>query len=358
MRRWVGVWFECRNACYDIRFVGNLAEAGVQFALLGTSTQYQGPNGCVFINNCIEGMLNYAIQYGAAAGLSIVGNYFEANGLDIDGSGLGGTVVNGGVALTGNFFSHSQTLTVAVTNTSGSTTLTQTGLLFSLGAYYVGKAVTGTGIPGGTTISSVSGTGTIVLSNATTTSVTSVQVANNAGILWGYCQGCVATGNYALYGMHYMVADSWVEVNDYSLNGPISNTASVSKNNGYSEGIWTPNVRGAASSNYTWTTTTAKLTKIGNQVTYMMKGTLTSTGTNVADDLYIPSLLGFPCIETGDLVGMCEVVGSTTNNGISPLYTFTADRVRSSINVIPANTVGQSWSVRANFSFITNVNGV
>jgi hypothetical protein len=106
MRRWEGVWFLCREACYDIRFEGNLAEAGTQFALLGTDTQYKGPNGCTFINNTIEGMLNFAIQYGAAAGLSITGNYFEANGLDIDGRGLGTTVSIGGVAVIGNFFSH------------------------------------------------------------------------------------------------------------------------------------------------------------------------------------------------------------------------------------------------------------
>ena len=358
MRRWEGVWFLCREACYDIRFEGNLAETGTQFALLGTSTQYKGPNGCTFINNTIEGMLNFAIQYGAAAGLSITGNYFEANGLDIDGRGISGSVVNGGVAVIGNFFSHSQILTLPVTNTLGTNTLTQTGLNFSLGSYYVGKSITGTGIPSGTTITAVTGSGGITISNNTTSAVTSVSVANNAGVLWGNVQGAVAMGNYALYGLHNMTADSWVNVNDYSVNGPLSNAASINTASGYSEGTWTPTVRGASSANYTWTNTTAKATKNGNQITYMLKGTLTSTGTNSADALYIPSLLPWYCQEVGDLVGSCEVVGSSTNNGISPLYTVAVDKVQSSVNVIPANTVGQSWAVRAFFTFITPYNGV
>ena len=358
MRRWEGVWFLCREACYDIRFEGNLAEAGTQFALLGTDTQYKGPNGCVFINNCIEGMLNFAIQYGAAAGLSITGNYFEANGIDIDGRSISGSVVNGGVAIIGNFFSHSQILTIPVTNTSGTNTLTQTGLNFTLGSYYVGKSITGTGIPGGTTITAVTGSGGITISNNTTSAVTSVNVANNAGVLWGNVQGAVAMGNYALYGLHDMTSGSWVNVNDYSVNGPISNTASINTASGYSEGTWAPTVRGASSANYTWTNTTAKATKNGNQITYMLKGTLTSTGTNGADALYIPSSLPWYCQEVGDLVGSCEVVGSSTNNGISPLYTSAIDKVQSSVNVIPANTAGQSWSVRAFFTFITPYNGV
>jgi hypothetical protein len=358
MRRWEGVWFLCQEACYDIRFEGNLAEAGTQFALLGTSTQYKGPNGCTFINNTIEGMLNYGIQYGAAAGLSITGNYFEGNGIDIDGRGLSGTVINGGVAVTGNFFSHSQTLTIPVTNTSGTNTLTQTGLNFTLGSYYVGKAITGTGIPAATTITAAPGTGVITISNNTTSTVTSVSVANNAGVLWDYAQGAIAMGNYALNGLHNMTANSWVNVNDYSVNGPISNTAALNTASGYSEATWTPTVRGGNSANYTWTNATAKATKNGNQVTYMLKGTLTSTNTNGADSLYIPSLLPWPCQEVGDLVGSCEVVGSATNNGISPLYTLATGAINSSINVIPANTVGQSWAVRAFFTFITTSNSV
>ena len=358
MRRWEGVWFVCRESCYDVRFEGNLAEAGTQFALIGTNTQYKGPNGCTFINNAIEGMLNYAIQYGAAAGLSITGNYFEGNGIDIDGRGLGTSVVNGGVAVIGNYFSHSQTLTLPVTNTLGTNTLTQTGLNFSLGSYYVGKAITGTGIPVATTITAVTGTGGITISNNTTSAVTSVSVANNAGVLWGNVQGAVAMGNYALYGLHNMTSDSWVNVNDYSVNGPIANTEAIGKSSGYAEAVWTPVVRGGTSNNYTWVTTTAKNTKNGNQITYMLKGTLTSTGTNVADTLYIPSLLGVTCQEAGDLVGSCEVIGSTTNNGISTLFTLTTSSIQSSINVIPANTIGQSWTVRAYFTFISDINGV
>lgn len=104
MRRWHGVFFTCRESTYDVKFQGCLAEAGVQFALLGTDTAFKGPNGCSFIGNTIEGMSDVAIQYGSAAGLTITGNYFEGNGQDIDGLNLGGS--NEGVAIIGNFYSH------------------------------------------------------------------------------------------------------------------------------------------------------------------------------------------------------------------------------------------------------------
>jgi hypothetical protein len=105
VRRFSGIFYNCTNVCYDIKFMGNIVESGDQFALMGNATQ--GPTGCCFIGNLIEGMNNYGIQYGVATGLSITSNYFEANGIDIDGRTLGGTSV--GVAVIGNFYSHSPT---------------------------------------------------------------------------------------------------------------------------------------------------------------------------------------------------------------------------------------------------------
>ena len=107
MRRWAGVFFLCRSSNYDIKFQGCLAEAGGQFALMGTAIEYYGPIGCSFIGNTIEGMNDIAIQYGSAQGLTISGNYFEGNGIDIDARNLGG--ISRGVAVTGNFYSHNPT---------------------------------------------------------------------------------------------------------------------------------------------------------------------------------------------------------------------------------------------------------
>lgn len=282
VRRFAGVFFVCRNVCYDIKFMGNMVESGDQFALMGNATQ--GPTGCCFIGNLIEGMNNYGIQYGTAVGLSITGNYFEANGIDIDGRNLGGTSV--GIAITGNFYSHSPT-------------------------------------------------------------------PNAYGVLWGPCSGSISMGNAGFSNINNLLTTSQVQINDASQTANTSNYYAA-PNSGYSQASWTVVVRGGTGTAYTYTPISAKFTKNGKQITYAFQGTLTSTGTNPADLLYVASAEPYYNYEVGDLVGNVEVVGSSLSNaGISTLYANTVSTVISSSNVIPANTTGNSWTVRGVFTLYT-----
>jgi hypothetical protein len=103
-RRWVGVFFECVGATsYDIKVHSCLMETG------NTAFSLNQAVGCSFQQNCIEGMGGgFAIALNGAQGVSISGNYFEANAVDIAMNG-GGSIF--GVSLEGNSF--------AATNTPG-----------------------------------------------------------------------------------------------------------------------------------------------------------------------------------------------------------------------------------------------
>lgn len=101
-RRFIGVFFNSTVYTYDFKMVNCLVEAGV------TCLRLVNPVGCAVTASCIEGMSGTAIIYDAAQALSISGNYFEANGLDIDGTDGGTAASNSyGVQLTGNYFSNS-----------------------------------------------------------------------------------------------------------------------------------------------------------------------------------------------------------------------------------------------------------
>ena len=102
VRRFTGIFFDSQQFTYDFKMVNCLVEAGVSCLRL------INPVGCAVTASCIEGMSGYAITYEAAQGLSISGCYFEANGLDIDGTDGGTSASNSyGVQLTGNYFSNS-----------------------------------------------------------------------------------------------------------------------------------------------------------------------------------------------------------------------------------------------------------
>jgi hypothetical protein len=96
-RRWAGVFFECTGAAsYDIKAHSCLMEAGV------IAFQLNKAVGCSFQQNCIEGMsAGYALILNGAQGVSISGNYFEGNAVDIFFNG--GNDIRG-VSLAGNFF--------------------------------------------------------------------------------------------------------------------------------------------------------------------------------------------------------------------------------------------------------------
>jgi hypothetical protein len=251
---------------------------------MGTSTANQGPTGCCFIGNLIEGMNNYGIQYGTASGLSITGNYFETNGIDIDGRNLGGTSV--GVAITGNYYSHSPT-------------------------------------------------------------------PNPYGVLWGTCSGCISMGNAGYSNINNLSTTSQVQINDASQTANVSNKDAVSTS-GYGQATWVPVFRGGTTANYTTSITSAQYTKNGQQITYMFKGTMTSTNTNASEAFYIPSLLPYYNFEAGDLVGQVQIVTAGGTVYSSPLITLTTSTIQSTGLVIPSNVSSDVLTVRGQFTLITN----
>lgn len=173
-------------------------------------------------------------------------------------------------------------------------------------------------------------------------------------ILWGTALGCTSSGNVHYGSMHSLQSDSKVAINDQAYTS-VSDTGDATINDGYREKAITGiTLRGTATDNYTTTVLNAKYTKSGNQVTVYFVATLTSTGTNAADALYINAGLPMTNAPVGALVGQCEVVGSTVNNGISPLYISSSAPIRaiSSINVIPSNTVGNAFTVRGYLTYV------
>lgn len=98
LRRGVGTFWTSVGQSYDFKFINCICEAWT-----GNLLNLAQPIGCAIIGNLLEGCTGTAIIYNGASGLTVTGNYFEANLLDIDGTGA--TQANG-VALIGNQFSH------------------------------------------------------------------------------------------------------------------------------------------------------------------------------------------------------------------------------------------------------------
>jgi len=98
IRRFTGTFFTSAGTTPDCKFIGNIVEAGESFI------DFNFPVGCTLQGNLIEGMSGTAVAYGGAQGLSIVGNYFEANTNDINGRKYT-TATSYGVSLIGNSFS-------------------------------------------------------------------------------------------------------------------------------------------------------------------------------------------------------------------------------------------------------------
>lgn len=172
-------------------------------------------------------------------------------------------------------------------------------------------------------------------------------------IKWGASEGAVSQGNWHTYNMHDLLSTSHVDINDFAQVN-LSN-ADAAANIGYREGnTGTLVARGALSASYTASAQTSKYTRIGKRLSLEFTLTLTSTGTNAAEQFYIPSTFPYNAAYAGALCGYVEVVGSATNNGISPLYiaNATGPTVQSSINVIPSNVATNSWTVRGQISYV------
>ena len=98
IRRIVGTFWKSTDYSYDFKFIGNIVEA-----VTGNVLDLGAPFGADISGNLLEGITGTAIKYNGANGVQIGGNYFEANQLDIDGTGA---VQAHGVFITGNRFSH------------------------------------------------------------------------------------------------------------------------------------------------------------------------------------------------------------------------------------------------------------
>lgn len=99
MRRWTGIFYRSLNVNFDTKFHGCLAEAGDQFARMAF------PVGCALHQNTIEGMSGAAVTAWGSQALSVVGNYFEQNDVDLDFRQVA-SEANYGITVHGNYFSH------------------------------------------------------------------------------------------------------------------------------------------------------------------------------------------------------------------------------------------------------------
>jgi len=174
-------------------------------------------------------------------------------------------------------------------------------------------------------------------------------------VKWGACIGCSSTGNWHTNYMHDLLPESIVDINDIAQTS-LSNLDAAS-HIGYREStLLSIAIRGANSASYTVSSTVGKFCRNGKQTTVQFECTLTSTDTNPADQIFITS--GMPTVPVsemqGALCGSVEVVGSSVNNGISPLYCSSSSlgRFTSSINVIPANVSSDSWTLRFYISYM------
>lgn len=173
------------------------------------------------------------------------------------------------------------------------------------------------------------------------------------GIKWGECNGCVSHGNWHTYNMHDLDANSEVDINDFAQVN-LSNFDAIT-HIGFRKGtVGSLTVRGANSASYTVSGQTAKYFRYAKRVDIDITLTLTSTGTNAQDQIYILSGLPYAAETSGFLCGQVEVIGSSVNNGISPVYLSSASpaRVQSSIDVIPANVSTDNWTVRFLLSYL------
>lgn len=171
-------------------------------------------------------------------------------------------------------------------------------------------------------------------------------------VKWGTAIGCVSHGNWHTNNMHDLQSDSLVEINDFAQTN-LSNTSEQKANGGYRQGALPALViRGANSAGYSVSRFTGRYTRNGNEIHIQFVCLLTSTGTNPQDNFYIPALPFYAAI-AGQLCGSVEIVGSSVNSGCSSvaMTNETPARVQSSLPVIPANSSGAAWTVRANISY-------
>jgi hypothetical protein len=160
-------------------------------------------------------------------------------------------------------------------------------------------------------------------------------------------------GNAGLTSINDLSATSKVQINDAAQTGNVSNKDGVASS-GYGQATWAPVFRGGNTTNYTYTVTSANFTRNGQQVTYMFKGTMTSTATNASETFFIPSQLPWTNFEAGDLVGQVQIVSSGGTVYSSPLISLTTSNVQSTGLVIPANVLGDVFTVRGQFSFLSS----
>lgn len=172
-------------------------------------------------------------------------------------------------------------------------------------------------------------------------------------VIWGQCAGCVSQGNWHTNNMHDLQSDSMVSINDFAQTN-LSNTSDAKTNIGYREGNTPPlRIRTSNSDSYTVSDLVSKFTRMGNRVNIEFKATLTSTASNPADMIYIPSTFPYDAEVSGLLCGQVEVLGVGYLEN-SPLNIASASpmRVQSSGNVIPTNTSGNTFTVRGYISYL------
>ena len=107
-RRYYGNFITCTEGCYDIRLQGSVFEQAGPCASLTSAANKAYVGGCNISNNLIEGIhTGPALTLDAIRGITIGGNYFEANAFEdikMDtAKNLSGECVNMGVAVFGNF---------------------------------------------------------------------------------------------------------------------------------------------------------------------------------------------------------------------------------------------------------------
>lgn len=176
----------------------------------------------------------------------------------------------------------------------------------------------------------------------------------SASIYWGACSGCVAQGNYqdgvAGSSLHNLTSSSYVEINDFSEQ-TLSNQDAI-WNSGYRAGNCPLTITGVNNSNISFGAQSSTYRKIGKQVFVDFIGTLTIPApTGAADALVISGGFPYQPESGGYLAGQLEVVGSSSNNGISPLYFAINTGFLSSLLVIPVMPSGGTYTLRGQLSY-------
>jgi hypothetical protein len=101
MRRGTSDFWTSIGQSYDFKAIGNVVEAWG-----GNIFNLAKAYGCAIMGNLLEGCSGTAITYNGCGGFLVSGNYFEANLLDMDGTGINGQNQANGFHLIGNLFSH------------------------------------------------------------------------------------------------------------------------------------------------------------------------------------------------------------------------------------------------------------